>query len=361
MEAYTSTEHDMLTLKPNFSESAKRWEAYWNHDIIDRPILCANVLKPDAKPLGYISYRDRVYGDLDNVLAHQLHDAACYDWLGESIPSFFPSLGTHEIACYCGYEIEWGQDGMDTNWCKHSDKPLAELLPITLDTDGFWFKRITEVYRKAYQTFHGQVIPNAFDFHTNLDLLLSIRGDSNLCLDTFDCPEDIDRAMTYTYEVFEELWTLFVTESGCDQTGYFFDLFSEKPTSILACDFSALIGVEMFNRWARPALEFESGLVGDRSIYHWDGPDAIKHKDELLSIKNLHTFSYVPGPNTYHHQFLELYLYCQERGKGIIYTAGPDEIKAAHSVLNPTLTCYRTWVNSIAEFEELEKWFRSHT
>ncbi len=361
VENYNPINKRIVELKPNFHEAARRWEAYWNHDIIDRPVLVAAIQKPGTEFKPGASYHDRVYGNIDEILQNALHNANCIEWLGESMPSFWSSLGTHEIATFCGYDVIWAQNGMDTNWCKHSDRPLEELLPLKIDTEGYMWKRMSEIFRKTSEVFDGRVIPFSFDSHTNLDLLLSIRGDANLCMDTYDCPEVIDRGIENSCELFKQMWDEFKLQSKSDEYGYFYDMYSEKPTISLACDFSALIGSDMFKRWGVPALEYESSIVGDRTIYHWDGPAALKHKDDLISIKNIHTFRYVPSPNSSHSEFLDLYRECQDRGKSIAFGGNIDEIKAAHKVLKPNMTQYSTWVSSVEEFEELSDWLIKNT
>ncbi|MGN0492099.1 MAG: hypothetical protein ACI4F7_00485 [Acutalibacteraceae bacterium] len=343
-------------------EAARRWEAYWNHDIIDRPIMLATLPKPGANLHPADTYKDRVYGDLDTVLQNAFENAKNTLWLGERVPDYWASLGTHEIASFCGYEIEWGADGQNLNWCKHNDRDWDEILPISVDKEGFWWKRSSELYKATKEKFGGRLISWVMDFHTNLDLLLSIRGDAQLCYDTFDYPELIDKGIENSCTVFKELWDMFEETSGCREYGYTCGPYSEeKPTATLACDFSALIGKEAFARWGVPALEFESGVVGERSVYHWDGPDAIKHCDALCQIKNLHTFAYVPTPGTYHTEFIDLYKKCQERGKGICFAGTPDEIKIAHKELKPEYTVYTAFVSDEKEFYELEKWLKDHT
>lgn len=361
IENYKPKNKRIIELKPNFDDAANRWEAYWNHDLIDRPILIATIGKPDAAYKEGTDYRSRINGNVEDFLQNAMHNASCIEWLGESMPSFWTSLGTHEFATFCGYEVEWAPDGSDTNWCKHSDRPLEELLPLRIDTEGHMWKRTLEMYRKSAEVFDGRVIPFSFDSHTNLDLLLSVRGDANLCMDTVDCPEVVDKGIENSCVLFKQLWNEFVKLSNCDEYGYFYGVYSEKPTISLACDFSALIGPDMFKRWGVAALEYESSVIGDRTIYHWDGPAALKHKDDLISIKNLHTFSYVPSPYTYHHQFLELYKECQDRGKGICYGGTIEEIKAAHKILKPNMTIYSTAVESVDEFNKLSEWFKKNT
>ena len=361
MKEIQTADGGIAEIKPNFPDAAKRWEAYWNHDIIDRPVLVAAIRKPGAGMKPESSYRDRVYGDLDEILGNALENAKNIEWLGESIPSFWSSLGTHEIAGFCGYETEWDPGGLDMNWCKHIEAEWEDIFPLQVQKDGFLYLRSKEMYRKSKKILGGRVIPFSMDFHTNLDLLMSIRGDAELCMDTFDNSEQIDRGIEYACGVFRELWEMFQRESGVDEFGYFHDMYSEKPLTSLACDFSALIGSDMFKRWVVPALTYESETVGDRCVYHWDGPGALKHCDDLLTISNIHTFRYVPSPETYHTEFLDIYKKCQATGKGICFSGNTEEIKAAHRELDPALTVYCTGVRDADEFHELEKWFVRNT
>jgi len=45
-----------LTTKPNLAAAQERWEAFWHHDIIDRPAVCITGLRwdhPTARPPRY--------------------------------------------------------------------------------------------------------------------------------------------------------------------------------------------------------------------------------------------------------------------------------------------------------------------
>lgn len=346
-------------IKPDFDEAYRRWEAYWNHDMADRPILLATLRSdPEFAYTPREEYYDRVYGDLDQIIATNLENARHTNYLGEAVPGIWTSLGTHEIATFCGYEVEWAGY---TNWCKHDPRPLEEILPIRLQEDSFMYRRAMEVYRKIAGTLEGRLLPYGFDFHSNLDFLLSIRGDANLCMDTIDCPELVHKGLEDSCVIFQKIWRDFTEASKSEEYGYYFEYFSEKPTTTLACDFAALISREMFDEFAVPTLTYESEVIGERCVYHWDGPDALKHKDSLLNIKNLHTFSYVPNHYENHTQMLGLYSECQAAGKGIVFTGTPEEIKNASRILKPHQTIYQTSVRDEAEFDELAQWLKKNT
>lgn len=347
---------NLREIKPDVDMAIKRSEAFWNRDMIDRPLMMGCFKKPDAQMKNEGWYWERCFGELDTILSNVLHNCSQKIYKGESMPGYWTSLGTHEIAQYCGYDVVWPEDKA-TNWCKHSDKELEELLPLKIDEDNYYWKRSIEVFEKAAEMWQGRVFPMSYDFHSNMDLLLSVRGDANLCMDLYDCPEVVKKGLDDACAIFEKMWKTFVAASKSEEYGYYqFRLYSEKPSTVLACDFSALIGKEMFDEFALPCLNYESEIIGDRVVYHWDGPDALKHVDSLVGIKNFHTLEYTCSPGTRHYQFLDVYQKVQSHGKGIVFGGTPEEIKAASKILKPNLTIYIPEVANVSEFEEIEEW-----
>ena len=117
----------------------------------------------------------------------------------------------------------------------------------------------------------------------------------------------------------------------------------------------------MFRRWVLPALEEEASIV-KRVVYHWDGPDALVHTDDLLASKGLHTMAYVPGSgHGGHSEYVDLFKRVQAGGKAVSVGGSPDEIKAMHRELRPEKTCYHTSVANLTEAKELLDWFVKNT
>jgi len=106
----------LKTFKPDAEEAAKRWECFWNGEMNDRPIMLARLLKTGYQFKPWANYQERVFGDMETTLRNNLHNCAGIQYLGESMPDFWISFGTHEIAAYCGGQIIWPENGMDTNW-----------------------------------------------------------------------------------------------------------------------------------------------------------------------------------------------------------------------------------------------------
>jgi hypothetical protein len=82
-------------------------------------------------------------------------------------------------------------------------------------------------------------------------------------------------------------------------------------------DFSIMISTTMFEDIFLPGLIRECQFL-DRSIYHLDGPGALRHLDCILSIPELDALQYVPGAiNEGCHKWVEVYHKAQSAGKAI--------------------------------------------
>ena len=344
--------------KPDCEEVMRRYEAYWEGELTDRPLLIYQNNKKDFAFRNGTTYHDRCFGDMDKILDDFLYNLDGQNFYGDALPGFWISLGTHELASYMGSEIVWGDENSDTCWAKHREGEFEDLFPIRIDDQNPMYRRILEFYRKASEKLGGEAFVFTLDFHTNMDLLISLRGDAQLCLDTIDCPEKIDEAMPMIRGVFKKVFDDTAKAGQFEKYGYYYDTYSKKKHTTLACDFSALVGQETFRRWIMPTLEYEASLL-DRVRFHWDGPAALRHFDDIMSVKKIHTISYVPNPSERHTQYLEMYQKIQKAGKGVEFGGTADEIREASKVLLPEKTIYRLQGDySEKEFEELEKYLR---
>jgi hypothetical protein len=351
-----------LSLKPNIEDTARRWEAYYNGDIIDRPIVIVTAPLPGDDPLPPApSYRQRAMADIDSVIDAALVRAERTYYGGESVPCFMPSFGPDECAVFCGAELTWSNDSGDTNWSVPCVSDWESVLPLRLHTESPIWQRMVAIYRSAAERLAGKMLLMEPDLHTNMDLLAALRGPQQLCLDLIDMPETIDRAMMSARAIFPELWRA-VTEAGkMYERGFYHSMYSTEGCAMLQCDFSAMIGPAMFRRWVLPALEEEAEIVHD-VYYHWDGPDALKHLPDLVASKGLYTLAYVVGDGHGRHtDYLHITKKCQEGGKAVSVYGTPEELKIMHRELRPEKTLYHTWVESPAEADALLEWFVKNT
>jgi len=349
-----------IEFKPDIEDAARRWEAYLDGEIIDRPLVSVTAHIEGRPTAPGSDYHGRVFGEMDRIIDNALTNYGSVYYGGEAMPSFGTSFGPDEIAVFCGAEFAWSDESGNTNWSVPSIDDWDDAPPIALDESHPLWLRIQEFYRRAAEKLAGKVLFTQIDLHTNMDLLAALRGPQRLCMDLLDRPETIDRAMAQARAVFPKIWRAIAEAGRMDEFGYCGGLYSMEGAAILQCDFICMISPAMFRRWVLPALEEEAQIV-KHAFFHWDGPGAIKHMDDLTATKGLHTFGYVPNPGVDHIDRLDLYKAVQQRGKCVQVSGSFEQLKQMHRELRPEKTAYCTGAASPAEAEEILDWFVKNT
>ena len=119
--------------------------------------------------------------------------------------------------------------------------------------------------------------------------------------------------------------------------GYIFwmDIWSGVPATDLECDFSIMVSNEMFREFFLPHIEQQTEWV-ERTIYHLDGPGALRHLDSLLELPKLNGIQWVPGDGAPPmSQWMDVLKHIQEAGKLLYVECADDEVEMILSGLQP--------------------------
>lgn len=352
---YIATHPKPLSTKPDLEDAARRWDAYFAGELIDRPVVCVTAPREGMSGAPGSNYHERVFGDLDDIILRARRSAEATYYGGEALPYFPLSFGPDETAAFCGAELGWSDESGDTNWSIPLVEDWSTALPLRLREDNPLWQRMLSFYRRAAELLDGILYLSTLDLHTNMDLLAALRGPQRLCTDLLDQPEMIDRAMASARAIFPLVWEATARAGRMAECGYV------GPAATLQCDFSCMISPAMFRRWVLPALEEEAAIVG-RVVYHWDGPGALVHTADLLASPRLHTLSYVPGEGHGSHlDHLDLLKRVQAGGKAVQVWGPPEQMQALHHELRPEKTMYCTNCATQSEAEALLEWFVKHT
>ncbi len=357
-----------LAFKPDMPEAAKRWDAFYHGDLIDRPVTLVFSRKKGYENYQSVHtrYHDRVYQDIDTLVDQILKNAEASYYGGEAVPSYCPTMGPDEMAVFCGGKLNWGDGKTDTNWSSPFITDWEKDLPLKLDEENPLWKRLIALYTKCAEKMEGKMILAPIDLHSNLDLLAAARGAQDLCLDIMDTPELIDQAMISAREVFRTLWPKIVKAGNMEQMGYYQQIYSHEGAATLQCDFSIMISPESFRRWVVPALAEEAEMV-NHAIYHWDGYAALRHFDAVMDLKALQTISFIPGEGMgkgghgEHIDFLDVLKEMQKHGKAVHVWGTPEQIKQMHKELDPVKVIYNTSTDTQDEADELLEWLVRNT
>jgi hypothetical protein len=349
-----------LALKPDLAEAEKRWLAFWEHEIIDRPCCIVRAPRDGVEPVAGPPYMAGARGDMAAVAEQALAAARSTYFGGEAIPCYTPSFGPDMFAAWLGAELVLADDER-TSWALPCIDDWAEGLPLMLDGDNYWWRRMLEFCRILAERFDGEMLVAHLDLHSNLDALLALRGGGGLCTDLIDVPDEIDRVMREAralYSVIDmELREAGQMRGACG----WMPVYHPVRTNAIQCDFGALIGPHHFRRWALPALEEEAAHLG-HCIMHYDGPEMLVHLDDICSIPHLDGIQWQPGAgNKPFAEWMDLLKEIQNKGQSVYVSCSCRDLPAYHRELRPELVCYNCWASSEAEAEETLTWLVAHT
>jgi hypothetical protein len=284
-----------LELKPDFDESYARYEAFWNCDVLDRPPVCIRLEEsaPARPTRGNPDHRSR-WLDVPGRVEREVRRMENTEFLGDAMPISWPNMGPEAFSAWCGAGYEFGEQ---TTWsvpCVEDwerDGPRARF-----DENHPLFRATLELTEMLIEAGQGRFIVGLPDFHPGGDHLAALRDPERLAIDLIDQPEVIPPMIRQATEDFFRAYDLLyerIRAAGMPTTSWL-QLVHFGRYYIPSNDFSAMISSEMFERFFLEGIVEECRFL-DRSIYHLDGPAALRHLDLLLQIPELDAIQFVPG------------------------------------------------------------------
>lgn len=285
-----------LEFKPDFEEARARWTRYWKGECFDRPPLGIVLPKDGIQPVALPKPYHLPHADLDQVADQLIAWAGSYEWLAEAIPGYPVTFAPDHFALLLGADLR--EDG---EW---ADESTAWVMPFLDDYDqeirfqpeGRWWAKTVECVRKLRQRCDGKLLISWTHFQGGLDALSAIRTPQKLLEDLILCPDDVKRALRQIDQAIDDARRAFAQELDAATWGTWtrHGMYSTGLVDIPQCDFSAMIGPDMFREFGLPSLAHECDML-DAAEYHLDGPDAIKHLPAIAEIKAIHLIQWQPG------------------------------------------------------------------
>lgn len=301
--------------------------------------------------------------DLRTVAEQVVRAAEATFWGGEAIPYYTPSFGPDMLAAWLGAELHFPEADFGTSWILPCIDDWDEALPITLDPNNYWWRRMLQFCQVLADAFRGKMIVAHLDLHSNMDALLAMRGGDRLCMDLIDRPEVIDRAMRDVRALYAPIYEALYNAGRMYETGTcgWVPAYHPVRTNTIQCDFAALIGPEHFRRWALPALEEEAAYLG-HCVYHLDGPECLVHLDDLCAVEGIDCIQWVPGAgNAPFIEWIDLLKHIQAKGVAVWVPCDVEQLKVYHRELAPHLVFYQCHASTQAEAEGALEWLRRNT
>ncbi|MFO7695894.1 MAG: hypothetical protein R6X16_01880 [Anaerolineae bacterium] len=328
----------MFDLKPDYEDTKHRIEAFWEREVIDRPVVQFSLARPMAEwvtlpPSSHATLRDR-WLDADYQARYALANLSNHEFLGDTLPVAFPNLGPEVFAAFYGCPLHFGES---TSWTDPILHDWEDADRIRFDPQSPYLHKLHEMTDAFLAIGRGRFITGMTDWHPGGDWLAALRDPANLAIDLITNPDDVLNLLVRGETDYVRVYDAFCDKlraAGQPITTWL-PLISDGRYYVPSNDFSYMISNAMFERFFLPGLARECQFL-DRSIYHLDGPGALRHLDSILSIRELDAVQWVFGAgNEGYGRWVDVYRRIQAAGKGVEVICTLEEIDQVIETLSP--------------------------
>ena len=292
--------------KEDIEEAAKRVEAWWHGEILDRAVVQVRAPKGknsvgtpgarrniDTSSWTHEQYRE-YFTNPDSVITRLREDLAGIHFGAEAFPVMYPvSIGMVAItANYLGCPMRFVSSS--TTWHDPIIEDWSRQPSYEFDPQNEWWIASKRLLQAAVDRSDGYFV-GCPDLNGPTEVLSLLRDHERLALDFYDNPGRIKPALAKInqawYRYYEECAAITRKTGG---NFYWMGFYSERPSIDLQSDFSCMMSREHFNEYFLPYIEEQTRMV-ERTIYHLDGPCAMQHADALLELPKLTGIQWIQG------------------------------------------------------------------
>lgn len=316
----------------------KRQDAFWNNEIIDRPVVNISFWKskeeyPWPEPKEGSSIRDR-WLDTELLAERTIAKMTNLEFFGDALPADCPNLGPEVFSSFFGCELAFSES---TSWSIPMLEDWAKADEIEYSTEGFYWKKLEEITDAYLEAGKGRFYVGVTDIHPGGDCVAAFRDPLKFNMDMIEYPEEakrlIDRVTKAYFRFFDYYYEKLV--SNGQAISNWAGIVSTKKWYVPSNDFSCMVSKTMFDDIFLPGIIEECKHM-EANIYHLDGPNALQHLDSLLEIKELNAIQWVYGSgNGRASDWMHVYKKCQAARKGLQLGLGLDEIDFFMENLRP--------------------------
>jgi len=340
----------------NFDKIKKKYLEYWNKENHDRPLMdiraarydYRNVFNDDSKTL-----QER-WLDIEYVVAKERAILEATYFAGEAYPLVNPNLGPDVFGAYFGCGLTFGEY---TSWSTKHFGSLDDIDCSQLDRQNDWFLKTIELTKTMVNDSRGDYLVGITDIHPGMDGLVSLRGPQELCFDIYENPGLVKKLSLEMYDRFTEVYAILNRIISKRQRGSsnWMGIWHPKGWYVTSCDFMGMISQEMYQQFVEPEIKRELSFLKN-SIFHLDGPGALRHLDDLLKIEELNGIQWVYGagqPTAAH--WIPVLKKIQDAGKLVHIDIVAEDLPILLKELKPEGVLYKMNCGTAQEADEMMK------
>ncbi|MBT5873046.1 MAG: hypothetical protein HOH43_06470 [Candidatus Latescibacteria bacterium] len=316
-----------MEFKPDWPQACERFEAWWAGEVMDRVALQVTSPRDGCQDADHQRSTHNQWTDVARIVETAEERMRVTFYGGEAFPVYFPNLGPDVFSAYLGSELVFDAH---TSWAEPIIMDWDDMPDLRFDRNNRWWKLTLELIDQGMTRAPQRYFVGLTDLHGGMDALAALRGREQLCVDLIERPDAVkDLMRNVITPLWFEIYDGMYQRSRGKQTGTSTWLTAWSPGKWYptSCDFAALISPDMFDEFVLPDIT-EEVLWLDRSLYHLDGPDAVRHLDSLLKIPDLGGIQWVPGagapPMT---EWIPLLKRVQKAGKLLHLSIKADEVE----------------------------------
>ena len=342
---------------PQFDESMKRVEAWFENEIIDRAPIRFQAhnaflnaateeiaqLSKEEKKAWWFDVETQVDLFARSVVGRQFH--------GETFPVYFPNLGPDVFAAFYGAELDFGEV---TSWSVPLVETWDDIDKLQFDWENGYLQKLEALTAYALERCPGQFLVGYTDLHPGLDCVAAWRDPQQLCFDMIESPEQVVRLCELSLADFEAVYDHFdaMLKAAGQLSVSWMGIPSFGRMHIPSCDFSSLISPTFFNRFGLPILQQEVKTMSN-NVFHVDGRGVAKNLDAILSVPEVHAIQWVQGMGDDYPimQWLPFIKDLQSRGVPVVVDLAQEDLAAFMNEMSPKGLFL--WVATENEDEEI--------
>lgn len=287
-----------MKYKDDWIVTQEKFKLWWQGKNSGRPLIRIvaerDIVLEPLEEVKTAATPQELYLDVDNNLIIYRNYCKSHIFMGEAYPAFSCDLGPGSMALYLGAEPNFSYD---TVWFRECIKEWKDWQELKFNSDNHWWKTHLNMLQRAKEASNGDFFVNIADIIENLDIPLVMRGTEKLIYDMMDEPETIKRCVRQIDDAYFKYYNaMYEIVKGEDNSSSYtaFHIWGPGKTAKVQCDFSAMMSPNQYREFVLPSLKKQCKQL-NQSLYHLDGPDAIKHVDAIMEIQNLNALQWTCG------------------------------------------------------------------